>query len=62
MAGWILGRGPKLPPDKFEKLGWKKIDHGYIRCGIAMPFGVYPGGMIREPKLIRKARYRWVWP
>lgn len=48
--------------DEFEKLGWKKIDPGYIRRGIAMPFGAAPGGVFLEPNRIRKARYRWMWP
>lgn len=57
----IVSRSPR-PLDAFERLGWKMIDPGCVRPGIAMPFGCYPGGMIRKPKRIRKPRYRWVWP
>lgn len=55
---------PAAPPrlDEFEILGWKKIQPGYTRCGIAMPFCAHPGGIVRKPKVVVKARYRWVWP
>lgn len=52
----------KIPLDEFEKLGWVKISSPIVVPGLLMPFDTYPGGVIRQPKVLIKGRYRWEWP